>query len=198
MRASFIAAAILSTVLSAMCASATGQIYRWVDQDGKVHYTQTPPPPDAREVQRKTFRGTGVDVSNLPYATQVAAKNFPVTLYTEPECGPACDRARALLVRRGVPFREVSAVAQDDYDEVKRLSGKSQLPLLIVGNQVQNGFREDLYDSLLDTAAYPASGPQLPIEALRTMAPPAGPVAAPTEAPQGPRTRAVEGPGASR
>jgi hypothetical protein len=40
MRILFVAAAILSTV----CADAFGQAYRWVDQDGRVHYTQTPPP----------------------------------------------------------------------------------------------------------------------------------------------------------
>src|SRR5712692_2296884 len=93
MRILFVAAAILSTV----CANAFGQAYRWVDQDGRVHYTQTPPPPDARKVQRKNFRGGGVDVSNLPYATQVAAKNFPVTLYTLADCGAPCDQARGPL-----------------------------------------------------------------------------------------------------
>jgi len=125
MRTLFVAAAILSTV----CADAFGQAYRWVDQEGRVHYTQTPPPPNARNVQRKSFRGGGVDVSNLPYATQLAAKNFPVTLYTQPDCGAPCEQARALLVRRAVPFREVSVVTQKDADEMKRLSGKSDLPI---------------------------------------------------------------------
>ena len=178
MRPSLIATAILL----AAYADASAQVYRWVDQDGKVHYTQTPPPPDARNVQKKKFRGGGVDVSSLPYATQVAAKNFPVTLYTEPDCGAPCDRARALLVRRGVPFKEVNAVT---LDELKRISGKNQLPLLIVGSQMQSGFREDLYDGLLDSATYPASGPQLPLDALRTVVPPAEPVSAPTQGPGG-------------
>src|SRR5881628_3423898 len=124
MRNLFVAAAILSTV----CANAFGQAYRWVDQDGRVHYTQTPPPPNARNVQRKSFRGGGVDVSNLPYATQVAAKNFPVTLYTSPDCGAPCDRARAVLVKRAVPFKETSVLSQSDVDEMKRLSGKAGVP----------------------------------------------------------------------
>jgi hypothetical protein len=122
----FVAAAILSAV----CADAFGQAYRWVDQDGRVHYTQTPPPPDAKGVQRKSFRHGPVGTVDLPYATQLAAKNFPVTLYTQPDCGAPCDQARALLVKRAVPFREVSVVTQKDADEMKRLSGKSDLPLL--------------------------------------------------------------------
>jgi hypothetical protein len=167
MRILFVAAAILSTV----CTDALGQAYRWVDRDGRVHYTQTPPPPDARNVQRKSFRGGGVDVSSLPYATQVAAKNFPVTLYTLPDCGAPCDQARALLVKRAVPFREVSVATQKDADEVKRLSGKTDLPLLLVGNQSQTGFQESLLNGLLDSAGYPTSVPPAPIEALRKMDP---------------------------
>ena len=165
MRMLFVAAAILSTV----CADAFGQAYRWVDQDGRVHYTQTPPPPGAKEVQRKSFQHGPMGTVDLPYATQVAAKNFPVILYTLPDCGPFCDQARALLVKRAVPFREVSVVTQKDVDEVKRLSGKNDLPLLVVGTLVQIGFQEALFNSLLDSAGYPSSAPPTPIEALRKM-----------------------------
>jgi len=167
MRILLVAAAILST----LCASAFGQAYRWVDQDGRVHYTQTPPPPNARNVQRKSFRGGGTDVSNLPYATQVVAKNFPVTPDTLPNCGSPCDQARALLVKRAVPFTEASVLTQKDADEVKRLSGKNDLPLLVVGTQVQTGFHEGLLNGLLDSAGYPSSAPPAPIETLRKMNP---------------------------
>jgi glutaredoxin len=118
---------------------------------------------------------------DLPYATQVAAKNFPVTLYTLPDCGPFCDQARALLVKRAVPFREVSVVTPKDADEVKRLSGTNDLPLLVVGTQVQTGFHEGLLNGLLDSAGYPSSGPPAPIETLRRMDP-ATPAPAPTQA----------------
>jgi glutaredoxin len=167
MRMLFVAAAILSAV----CTDAFGQAYRWVDQDGRVHYTQTPPPPSAKGVQRKTFQSGPAGTVDLPYATQVAAKNFPVTLYTQPDCGTPCDQARALLVKRAVPFREISAVTQKDADEVKRLSGKSDLPLLVVGTLVHSGFQEGILIGLLDSAGYPSSVPPASIETLRKMDP---------------------------
>jgi glutaredoxin len=181
MRILFVAAAILSTV----CTDVLGQAYRWVDQDGKVHYTQTPPPPGAKGVQRKTFRSGPTGTVDLPYATQVAAKNFPVTLYTQPDCGTPCDQARALLVKRAVPFREISAVTQKDADEVKRLSGRNDLPLLVVGTQLQTGFQESLLNGLLDSAGYPTSAPPAPIEALRKMDPAAPARAGQTQTQQG-------------
>jgi len=182
MRILFVAAAILSSV----CAGAFGQAYRWVDQDGRIHYTQTPPPPDAKGVQRKSFQHGPMGTVDLPYATQVAAKNFPVTLYTLPDCGPFCDQARALLVKRAVPFREVSVVTQKDLDEVKRLSGKGDLPLLLVGTLVQTGFQESLFNGLLDSAGYPSSVPPARIETLRKMDPAApAPATAQGQSPEG-------------
>jgi len=176
---------IAAAILLAACADASGQAYRWVDQDGKVHYTQEPPPPGAKGVQKKTFRQGQVETSNLPYATQVAARTFPVSLYTAPDCGEPCDRARALLVKRTVPFREVSVLSQNEVDELKRLSGKSDIPLLVVGAQVQAGFQEGAYNGLLDAAGYPSqSASPLGIETLRRMDP-AAKAPTPEQAQQG-------------
>lgn len=174
---------IVAACLWIACGDAAGQMYRWVDDQGRVHYTQTPPPPQAKDVQRKNFRGGGAAATtDLPYATQMAAKNYPVTLYTQPDCGSPCDDARASLAKRGVPFREVSVVSQKDIDEVKRVSGGERLPVLAVGSQFHVGFQEGLINSLLDTAGYPPAGPRIPIEALRKIEAPPSP--APAQASQ--------------
>ena len=164
---------IVAATLWIACTDAAGQAYRWVDDQGRVHYTQTPPPPGAKGVERKNFRqGGAVGSVELPYATQVAARNYPVTLYTIPDCSSPCEQARASLVNRAVPFREVSVSTQEGADEVKKLSGKHEFPLLVVGSQLQSGFLESLYNNLLDTAGYPPSGPRVPIETLRKADPP--------------------------
>lgn len=121
------------------------------------------------------------ETANLPYATQLAAKNFPVTLRTSPECGAPCDEARAALAKRGVPFKEISVVTQSDLDQLKGLSGQDQVPHLMVGSQMQSGFRDDLYQSLLDAAGYPHSNSQLPLETLRNMAAPSEPARTQTQ-----------------
>ena len=169
MRAYSIVAATLAGAIA--CGVATAQTYRWVDAQGRVHYTQTPPPPGAKDVQRKNLGQSGAAASaELPYATRVAAQNFPVKLYTQDKCQP-CNDARASLVKRAVPFSEVNVVTQKDLDEVQSISGKAELPLLIVGSVHQSGFQEQQLNSLLDTAGYPASGPSVPVEALRKPGP---------------------------
>jgi uncharacterized protein DUF4124/glutaredoxin len=172
-------ALLVGIVLAVSCGAASAQMYRWVDKDGRTHYTQTPPPPDARSVERKALgagaaAGEAKSYADLPYASQAAARNYPVTLYTSPDCGAPCDQARAVLVRRAVPFREISVQRPQDVESLKSAGG-TQVPHLIVGSLKQSGFLDDAYGALLDTAGYPASGPRLSVEALRTMDAPAAP-----------------------
>ena len=138
------------------------QLYRWLDQEGKVHYSQTPPPPEAaKNLQRRQYGGGGAAPSaGLPYATQVAMKNYPVTFYTSPDCS-ACSEGRTYLNKRGVPHKEVSVSDAKGIEELKQIAGKAIVPALVVGRDVQAGFNVELWKSALDTAGYPASAPAL-------------------------------------
>ena len=150
---------IFAVLLGAACA-ASAQMYRWTDDRGRVHVTDTPPPPSATAVQRKSFSGGGTDASDTagqPYALQLAAKSFPVTLYTAKDCEP-CGAARNLLNARGVPFREVLVVDEPQQAELKKVVGALAVPSVTVGSNVQKGFEESAYHSLLDIAGYPKAG----------------------------------------
>jgi glutaredoxin len=150
---------IFAALLGAACA-ASAQMYRWTDEKGRVHVTDTPPPPSAKAVQKKSFSGGGTAVSDSagqPYALQLAAKSFPVTLYTSKDCEP-CGAARNLLNARGVPFREVLVVDEPQQEELRKVAGALAVPSVTVGSNVQKGFEENAYHSLLDIAGYPKAG----------------------------------------
>jgi glutaredoxin len=173
---------ILATAAALLFATAVAaQAYRWVDKDGKVHYTQTPPPPSqATNVQKRSAGGSVVESgSPLPYATQQAAKSHPVTLYTAEVCTDACRDARALLAQRGVPFREVAVADEKSREELKRVAGSDVVPVLVVGKQVTKGYLADTWHTALDSAGYPRSGPPLAAKAQK----PAPEAAAKSEAP---------------
>ena len=97
------AAAVLALLgSSALALAQTQQVYRYVDKDGHVVYSDKPPPADAREAQAKRIGRNTIETSTLSYASVLAQERFPVTLYTF-GCGLVCDSAQALLNRRGVP-----------------------------------------------------------------------------------------------
>lgn len=138
------------------------QLYRWTDDKGRVHVTDTPPPPSAKAVQKKPAPGAAASgaaesPANEPYALQLARKSNPVTLYTTPGCEP-CGEARKLLNARGVPFKEVSVSDEKQVEEMKRAVGGSSAPSLVVGETVQIGFEAAAYHRVLDAAGYPKAG----------------------------------------
>ena len=107
---------IFAVLLGAACA-ASAQMYRWTDENGPRALTDTPPPPSAKNVQKKCRqrqRGTAsAETAGLPYAVQLAAKSFPVTSDGH---SPAGDR--------GPPSR----VARMWRRQLRRSFGRSTVP----------------------------------------------------------------------
>lgn len=129
------------------------QLYRWVDDKGHVEWRDTPPPASAKHVERRTIGVSSSHDAHVPYAVRRVMKNFPVTLWIT-NCGAVCDRARAHLARRGVPYKERNP--QVDPEAFKKASGGSmEVPVLLVGDNRLMGYLESQWDDALDTAGYP-------------------------------------------
>jgi glutaredoxin len=153
--------ALLVLCSAVACAAGAAEMYRWVDKDGKVHYTDSPPPATARKVEEKNLGGNNaVSAGDLPYATRMAAKNFPVTLYVS-NCGEPCTQARQHLAKRGIPYTAKNpASSQADTDALKKLVGSPQVPVLVVGGTSPlKGYDAASWDAALDAAGYPKSKP---------------------------------------
>jgi glutaredoxin len=135
-----------------------GQLYRWVDEKGNVEFRDTPPPASvpSKNIQQRSIGGAAPDASALPYSVQVAAKNFPVTLWAN-KCGVACDQAKAHLDKRGVPYQQKDPT--DDVDAFQKLTGSNEVPVLYVGRTQIKGYLASTYDEALDTAGYPRTAP---------------------------------------
>ena len=174
MRANIRFGSALALVLGLASTLATAQIqqvYRYVDADGKIVYTDKPPPPTAKEAQSKRIGANSIETSQLSYAIQQAQERYPVTLYTF-ACGVVCDSAQALLNKRGVPHSVVDVSVSDGADRLKKLAGGLDAPALQVGEQYSVGFNESKWQAMLGDAGYPATPP-----------PRIGPVARPVTTP---------------
>jgi glutaredoxin len=187
-RRPWIAAATALLCLAALPAHA---LFKVVGPDGKVTYSDRPPPATegrATTVNRDGSSGS-TDIS-LPFALRQVMVKFPVTLYTASKC-EACDTGRALLTRRGVPFTERTATTDQDREAWEKLVGGQEAPVLKVGGQVMRGFNAANWEETLDIAGYSRTS-QLPpnykaaaAEPLVERKPAKPPVAAP-EAPPAP------------
>ena len=135
-------------------------VYRWIDKDGKVQYSDTPPPLDARSSQQKRLgSGTTVEDDQVPYAIKLAKEKNPVIAYLT-DCGELCSNARALLSKRGIPFTVRDPGKNSDAAEaLKKEIGVLEVPAMTVGKSVVRGFDEAQWNSALDAGGYPRVNP---------------------------------------
>jgi hypothetical protein len=169
--------AVLAFALAAAPVGAA-QLYRWVDDKGRVEWRDTPPPPEAKQVEQRNMGSNTIQTSTMPYSMQQAVKNFPVTLWAF-DCGEPCTTGRNHLARRGVPYTERNA--QKETAELKKLTGALDVPVLVVGSRTLKGYLDTDWDAALDAAGYPRTPP--PGMKTQAQAPAAKPAETPKPAP---------------
>jgi glutaredoxin len=178
---------------AAQSSNSSASQYKYVDADGRVTYSDRPPPPTARVLDARRG-GDGPPSSPLPFDLQQAASRYPVVLYSGNRCDP-CDDARALLRGRGVPFTEKTVTSNEDVALFKQQSPDGTAPVVMVGTRKVVGFSQPNIASLLDDAGYPATSKlprdyQYPVPTAlsptATTAAAAGPAPAPAAAPRAP------------
>lgn len=137
-------------------ATAQAQYYRWVDEQGKVHYGDRPPPAMAGKAQVMRH-GVPAPDRELPYAVREAMANFPVTLFVSADCKEGCEAGRDYLKARGIPFTEKSVATKEDVEALKKLVGgnAAAVPVLAAGSKTVVGWRLADWQRLLDAAGYP-------------------------------------------
>ena len=162
-----------TALLLMVAASAHAQLYKWVGPNGKVTYSDVPPPASASRVETKPVGAGNVNTGGLPYEVAEAAKNHPVTLYTARSCVP-CDDGRKLLTARGIPFSEKTVNTAEDAARFRQMGEDGQVPVLFVGRSKQRGYEPGAWNGTLSAAGYPETN-KLPKSYHNPPAEPAAP-----------------------
>jgi hypothetical protein len=148
----------LLLLISGLAAAQIQQVYRYIDLDGRVVYSDKPPPPNAKDAQAKRIGSNSIETSDLSYAVAQAQERYPVTLYSF-SCGVVCDTAQGVLNKRGVPHTVIDVSVGDGAERLKRLSGGLDAPTIQVGDQYATGFNEGKWQAMLTDAGYPKTPP---------------------------------------
>lgn len=189
-----LALAVLTSLLAAPVL-AQG-VYRIVGPDGKVTFSDQPPPASAPV--RPVVNASAGAGAQLPFELRQVSNRYPVTLYTGRDCAP-CNSGRNLLNARGIPYSEKTIETPQDGEALKRISGEASLPFMTIGSQQIKGYSDTEWTQFLDAAGYPKQSAlpssyrrpaTTPLVAVRpeaaatpSAAAPAGAPAAPAEVP---------------
>jgi len=127
--------------------AAMGGIYKWVDEQGKVHFTDNPPDDvKTEEVELKINTYTSVEIKPL---VERLGKKDKVVMYSATWCR-MCKKAKQHFQMNNIPYVsydvEKSRIGKMDF---KLLRGKS-VPVIIVGSKRMNGFTASKFDRLYE------------------------------------------------
>ena len=73
----FVAIAVLLAT-----ATVAAQVYKWVDKDGQVQYTDTPPPPGAAKVEAKKINSALASTTTAPTTSPCAVAKASLAAFT--------------------------------------------------------------------------------------------------------------------
>lgn len=120
---------IVFCLLSITQSSYSG-IYKWIDKNGNVQFTDKKPQ-QGNKIEHIKLKVNTISNDNLPLKT--------VTIYSASWCG-VCKQAKKYFKQHGIPYKEYdiekSAKGRNDF---KRLRGRG-VPIIIVGKQRLDGF----------------------------------------------------------
>ena len=179
----FVLCALLG--LGTWASSPAWAVYKIVGPDGAVTFSDTPPISGKDKIIQAAPAGGAAPsvIDTLPQPLRDAARKYPATLYTTPQCG-ACDAGRELLQQRGIPYTEKTVTTEADMLAYKRIAGvEDRLPLLTLGStRLPVGFSQNGWDTALDAAGYPKHT-ELPRSYSRPQPAPLAPAAPPKPQP---------------
>lgn len=122
--------------LIAVSKAQAGELYRWVDKEGNVHVTETPPDPSLVKDEVKSIHAPEEAVSEKPQKPEIA-------IYGRDACG-LTRRMRSVLDRAGVPYTYGVVDDNEVHELVKKKLKASgidttkgyDLPVVDVGGRV--------------------------------------------------------------
>lgn len=126
------------------------ELYKYIDSEGRVHFTDRPPVDEQVEkldLKIKSYEGPA---KVIDYAA-ILKPDPRVRMYSAEWCG-VCKRAKKYMRAKRIAFTEYdidkSQRARRKFDKLK---GKG-VPIFIVGNKRMNGFSPDRLQAIIKKA----------------------------------------------
>jgi len=153
-----------------MCSVAAAQMYKWVDEKGVVHMSNSPPAnkklrkktKKIKQTKRKKSKSSTSSYQDYLKQEQNRGKQrnaqntrrknkvVRVTMYTTSWC-PACESARQYFRARGISFTDYNVEKDEAAAKRKKdLHPGGGVPLVVINGKVFLGFSASAFDAALD------------------------------------------------
>ena len=141
---------VLLTTLLLVVGSSFAEIYRWVDEEGQVHFSdQKPDNENFKEAQIEDRVGSYQDISYSTYkpeATKTSSKN-EVVMLSASWCG-YCKKAETYFKKNKVRYTSYDIERSSKGKRLYKQLGARGVPVILVGTKRMNGFSESGFERL--------------------------------------------------
>jgi glutaredoxin len=144
---------LTSLGILALSAQASAEIYKWVDEHGRTHFSdKAPASAQVEEVTIKINTYSSPSYSPDIFTSDDNEKpgkrsSSKVTMYSTTWCG-VCKKAKAYFRQNRISYTEYdvenSARGKQDF---QKMNGKG-VPIILVGNKRLNGFSQASFEQL--------------------------------------------------
>jgi len=134
--------------------SATAGVYKWADDQGRIHYSDSAPAEGESnkvDIKINSIKGPAIVSSFTSRASSSSDKTANVRIFTTPWCG-YCKKAKTYLQLRRTPFEELDVEASDSAKAEYQSIGGRGVPVILVGNQRMDGYSEERLEWMLKSA----------------------------------------------
>ena len=137
--------------ISLFAVNSHADIFRWVDEQGRIHFTDKPPPQaESQSVRLRINSFTSPSIEPFQFDESLISKRVvtpDVIMYSTSWCG-YCKQARRYFNQKQIAFTEYDVEKTDKgKQDFKRLGGKG-VPVILVGDQRLNGFSKRAFEQI--------------------------------------------------
>ena len=129
---------------------AKAEIYKWVDKDGRVHYSDTKPEQQSVEsvdIKVNTFKQVKVFDVPATQSTQSKSRSKRVVMYSTEWCG-VCKKAKKYFKQHRIAFREYDIdKSEKARARWKKLGGRG-VPVILIGRKKMHGFSANSFEAI--------------------------------------------------
>ena len=125
------------------------QIYKWKDDDGKVHFGDKKPANKKSEnIQLKinTYKSVTIDPAALK-STKKTNTNKNVTMYSAAWCG-ICKKAKKYFSKNNISYIEYDIDKDKAAKKRHKEMGATGVPVIFIGDKRMNGFSAASFERL--------------------------------------------------
>lgn len=149
MRSATMTPLIILLALLLPAADLHAEIYKWVDEQGQVHYSdQKPEDRLVTEIPMETRSYQGISYGTVAIDTRKVAPKARVVMLSASWCG-TCKKAKQYFRRNGIPFREYDIEKSSRGKQLYEQLGATGVPVILIGKKRMNGFSEAGFERLV-------------------------------------------------